>query len=139
MALCPECGGRLGPVRLFRWRPRDPIQCPWCRSHLAIRRWVRWLCDGLLVGGGSTAVAWSVTRYLDSGSDIFLFWGLGAGLLVLAVAGIIETAVPLETRVPRDFRDWKKEMQTECDDAPVSTDESSWRPEESYLEPAERR
>lgn len=138
MALCPECGGHLGPARLFRLRPRDPIQCPWCRSRLMIRAWVRWLRDGLLVVGGVLAVTWGAIRYLDSGSDLYIYWGLGAWILLLAVAGIVETAAPLETRVPRDFRDWQRERPAESGHDVVSVDEPS-SPTKSSFEAAERR
>lgn len=138
MALCPECGGRLGFARLFRWRPRTPVECPWCRSRLMIRPWVRRLRDGLLVVGGSVTAVWAGVHFFDSGSDLYLFWGLGAWLVLLAVAGMIETAAPLETRVPRDFRDWGRETPPSDTERAAASEPPPARPETS-LEPAEKR
>lgn len=112
MALCPECGGRLGSWTMARPTPGRPIICRWCRAHLGLARWARWLRDGLLAVGGSVLVTRQLALYLDSGDSLELIFLLLGAVLLILLAALVEFAAPLCTRVPRDYRNWKAEASS---------------------------
>ncbi|MDQ7008213.1 MAG: hypothetical protein Q9Q40_13385 [Acidobacteriota bacterium] len=96
---------------MARPTPGRPIICRWCRSHLGLARWARWLRDGLLAVGGAFLVTRQVALYLDTGDPVELFYLLVAAIPLVALATLVEFAAPLRTRVPRDYRKWETDPQ----------------------------
>lgn len=104
MATCPECGGRLAPLRPLLGRPWGAIGCRWCRALLLPApglRLVIWLALGLAGGAGS---AWLLRRFADD-PPLFLTVVVAIGWGGVAVIGwLAESLLPLRTLIPRDSR-----------------------------------
>ncbi len=112
MARCPECGGGLGPARLFRVSSRNALRCRWCRAAVAIPRWFSLARDLLVVLAGSGAAAFFLARRLDGGTEADLLAALGVPLLAIAAGWIAEFLAPLVTVEPRDLPHWARRSRT---------------------------
>lgn len=107
MARCPECGGSVTPVDLVKVLPRQPVGCRWCRARLKVPWWSQ-VAAGLVFVGGSLVAGWMLGRwYIKSGDPLALILIAAVVLCLAGLAILIEWVLPLQTLVPRDFRDWK--------------------------------
>ena len=109
MARCPECGGGLGPVRLFRVRPGAETRCRWCRAGIAVSRVFSLVRDAAVVLAGSTTAIFFVLRWLDHGHLVDLLAAGTAPLLAVALGWAAELFAPLVTLEPRDLPHWARD------------------------------
>jgi hypothetical protein len=107
MARCPECGGSVTPVDLVKVLPAQPVGCRWCRARLKVPWWSQ-VAAGLLFVAGSLVAGWVLGRwYIESRDPLALILIAAAVLGLAGLAILTEWVLPLQTLVPRDFRDWK--------------------------------
>lgn len=106
MALCPECGGRISPASLIKLAPRAPMRCRWCRATLQVPLVSQVLSLTVFFGGSLGAALYFGSWYLNADNmlPLIVLAGVVLGLMLLAV--LIQWLLPLQTVVPRDFRDW---------------------------------
>ena len=112
MARCPECGGSLGPVWLFRVRSGEALRCRWCRAAVAVPRGFSLARDLAVVLLGSAGAIFFLLRWVDRGWDVDL---LAAGLVPVLTVGagwIAEFLAPLVTVEPRDLPHWARQPRS---------------------------
>ncbi len=119
MAICPECGGRLTPLRPLFTSPWRNIGCRWCRATLAPSYAARWGRDMTLLAALLGFSAWIWFRFRN---DPVLFVGVALvlGWLALLVLGwLAESLFPLRTIVPRDSRRFRRSDTSPGQDSDV--------------------
>lgn len=117
MATCPECGGRLIPLRPLFTLPWRNIKCRWCRAVLAMSRGARWIRDIAVFFAGIGFSAWLWSRFRQD-PPVFVGVAFVLGWAALVFVGWLAEAVfPLRTIIPRDAR-WLRKPQPEDDQEP---------------------
>ncbi|RMG43154.1 MAG: hypothetical protein D6718_12845 [Acidobacteria bacterium] len=107
MATCPECGGRLFPVRPAALvLPREGVCCRWCRALLRLPWTWRAAWLGALVLA-LAAAAYAAFRVPAGPARLLWLAGLAAG--VPLAAWLAGSCLPLATVRPRDYREWTVE------------------------------
>ena len=114
MASCPECGGRLIPLRPLLTLPWRNIKCRWCRAVLAMSPGARWIRDICLFFAGTGFTFWLLARFRQD-PPVFVGVAFVLGWAALLFLGWLAEAVfPLRTIVPRDAR-WLRKSKPEVD------------------------
>lgn len=106
MATCPECGGRLFPLRPGSLiLPREAVRCRWCRALLAVPAWLRAaILSGLLLFSFGVALVRPSGAGGEAAPRLLIAAAIATAAAVLA--WLIGSCAPLRTLRPRDHRDW---------------------------------
>jgi hypothetical protein len=100
------------------------VRCRWCRARLEIPWWSKAIAGVVFLGGSLVAGFYLGTWYVTTDDPLPLIL-LAAAVLGLALLAIlIEWLLPLQTIVPRDFRDWKA-APGKADETEESTEEDA--------------